>query len=55
MIQLDGYVIYVHLNGQRHTGLETKTSSASLVTMVHVIKVLFVVFAVFENMKASFS
>ena len=46
MIQLDGY-FYVHVNGQRHTGLETKISSASPVTMVNVIQVLFVVFAIF--------
>ena len=53
IMQTDGY-FNVHVYDQRHTGLETKTSSTSHGTMVHVIHVQFVVFAVFENLKASF-
>ena len=52
-MQLDGY-FYVHVPGQRQTGLE-KNSSMSPGTMVHEMHVLFVLFAVFENSKASFS
>ena len=51
MIQLDSY-IYVHLSGQRQTGLEENTSSTSLGTMVHVMHVLFVFFAVFIKQHA---
>ena len=54
IIQLDGY-FYVHVSGQRQSGLGTKPSSTCTGTMVHMIHVLFVVFAVFENLKASFS
>ena len=49
MIQLDVY-LYVHVSGQGHTGLKTKTSSTSPGIMVHV---LFVFFAIFENLKVS--
>ena len=53
-VQLDGY-FYVLVSGQRHTGLETKSSSKSPGTIVHGIHVLFVFFTVFENLRASFS
>ena len=54
IIQLGGY-FSVHAYGQRHTGLETKTSSTSPGIIVHVIHLHFDVFPVFENFKASFS
>ena len=48
IIQLDGY-FYVHVSGQRGSGMEKKISSTIPGTMVHVMHVLFVFFAVFEN------
>ena len=54
IIQLNGY-FYIHVSGQRQTGLEKRTSSTSPGTMVHVMHVLFVIFVVFENLKAYFS
>ena len=51
MIQFDGY-IYVHVSGQRQTGLERQHKTG---TMMHMIHVPFVSFAVSENLKASFS
>ena len=43
-IQLNGY-FYIHVSGQRQTGLEKRTSSMSPGTMVHVMHMLFVLFS----------
>ena len=56
IIQLNGYFyMYIHVSGQRQTGLEKITSSTSPGTMVHVMHALFVIFVVFENLEAYFS
>ena len=55
IIKLYGY-FYVHVFGQRRTGMESLNSSMSPGTMVYVMHVLFYVFfAVFRNLKSSFS
>ena len=41
IIQLNGY-FYVHVSGQRQTGLERLNSSTSPKTMMHVMQVLYV-------------